>query len=235
LANPVDLVFSDFSFGMVLPKDSCDIGKAGPTKLAKRVQTMTPVPFGSALAVQLLPAIARQCAIKVADPRPTLRTAQVAAGALRALRLPARVRSVEVTAYSREAWAARGRESAGRSASRGGLPGDPHCCVETGGALLDPCLDLLSVPGGSLTLRPSWFDLPPSWAGGGGATFSQQQTGAVVSYLPAPSRDDDIDDHGLDEPLLNRLVTEVVEICQKAQWTLAGAEPAPSRWCSLAG
>jgi hypothetical protein len=183
------------------------------------------------LAVQLVPAIARQSTARVADPQSTLTAARVVAGSLRALRSPAEMVFVEVTAYSPDAWSDRGQGAgAGQSASSGGSQREPHCCVETGGVLIDACLELLSVPGGSLTLRPSWFDLPASWSGGGYATFRQQQTGAVVSYIPAPPRYAAVDEGAGNELLIHRLVMEVVDVCRKAQRALAGVEPAPARW-----
>ena len=48
---------------------------------------------------------------------------------------------------------------------------DAHCCVRSGGVLVDACLDLLSVAGGDLTLRPSRFEpSPPTWPANSNAT-----------------------------------------------------------------
>jgi hypothetical protein len=155
--------------------------------------------------------------------------------------LPAEVVLVDVTAYSREAWNARTPSSAGAATTDVLSPppahsshSAPHCCVQTDGVLIDASLDLLSIPGGSLTLRPSWFELPRSWSRYGYATFRQQQTGAVVHYESAPRCYEAMDeDNGAGEVLLHRLVMEVVESCQKAQRALAGMAPAASRWLAI--
>jgi len=196
---------------------------------------------GDALAVHLVPAIARQATAKLVDPRFTLMTARVAAGALRMLCLPAEVVLVEVTAYSRDAWNASTPERSGAAPPQAATArpaqssrNAPHCCVQTDEVLIDASLDLLSVPGGSLTLRPSWFELPRSWSRHGYATFRQQQTGAVVHYVSAPRCYEAMDeDAGAGEVLLHRLVMEVVESCQTAQRALAGMAPAASRWLAL--
>jgi hypothetical protein len=186
------------------------------------------------LILQLVPAIVRQATIKVHDSSATHATALVAAEALGALRFPAEVVSVEVTAYSHEAWEAPEHLGAGKTARRGAHDGEPHYCVTSGGVLIDACLDLCSVPGGSLSLRPSWFQLPSSWVSHGYAAFRQRQTGAVVTYRRVVRPVELVDDDESGQQVLNqRLASEVVDCCQKAQEALAGSQPAPARWVPL--
>jgi hypothetical protein len=176
----------------------------------------------------VIPAITRQAALRMLDPRRTATVAEVAARALATFRLPAELICVGAEAFDRVAWDERDDGRGTSSATE-----DPHWCVGTGAVLIDPCLDLLSVPGGRLSLRPSWFDLPPTWAQSGRASFRQRQTGSVVRYRTA---DAIASREAVDRPrpaLVDALVVEVVESSRSAIQTLADADPAPARWLAI--
>lgn len=183
----------------------------------------------SRLTIQVIPAITRQAALRILDPGRTDTVAEVAARALSTFGLPADLVCLGVEAFDRIAWDDRDEERGESAASE-----SPHWCVRSGEVLVDPCLDLLSVPGGSLSLRPSWFDLPPMWAEGDRVAFRQRQTGSVVRYW----RTDVSGTAPVDLPppaLVDALVDEVVESSRSAVQTLSDALPAPARWLAITG
>lgn len=179
------------------------------------------------MKARLLPVIARQTTATVTGYRATASTARVVARALRMRGLENRITAVEVVAFTEEAWAERHEPD-----GFGGSVSDVHPCVETDEVLIDACLDLLSTPGTGLSLRPSMFELPLSWARERRATFQNPQSGAVVACRVADGVDWRVDPHH--EVLIERIAGEVVEMCEQAARALPDVEAGQSRWLAIA-
>jgi hypothetical protein len=182
---------------------------------------------GATLKARLLPVIARQTTATVTGPRATAPTARVVASALRMRGFENRITAVEVVAFSEQAWVERHKPD-----GFGGSVSDVHPCVETDEVLIDACLDLLSAPGTGLSLRPSTFDLPLSWARERRATFQHPQSGAVVACRVADGVDWGDDPH--QEVLIERIAGEVVEMCERAERALPDVAASQSRWLPIA-
>jgi hypothetical protein len=223
---------SDISFD----ERSAAISESGT---GPRVSVAAFAPPGAELIVRLVPAIARQVTSKVIGPRSVISTARVVAAVVGAVGVEADITSVKAMAYTCDAWSER-QEERYRPFAAMKAPADPwaaaaaYPCVEAAGVLIDACLDLLSVPGGSLSLRPSWMDLPVEWYVQGAVAFRQQQTAAVIRY----SRSADVDwkrdeEWSGNDVIIRRIAAEVLEMSEKAATVLAGAQLPPRRWAAI--
>ncbi len=184
------------------------------------------------LIPRILPAIARQAILKFVDPDATATTSMVVAKVLETLHFPAEIIDVEVS-VDRQA-----------SLDPSSVRRDRYSCVLTGAVLIDACLDRMSAPGNRASLRPSWFEVPTDWPSCGRASFSNSQTGVIVSYQGTAVSSPE---HPTSEPtavsatgtlvasaeLIERIALEVVELCQRSEQILAGLESDFRRWIPI--